>query len=119
MFHHGFRPRLPVQNNLPAGPRNEGVDVPELHMLVGTALDEQLTLGREPAEVSDEMAALLSAAIQRRQPSEVHDSFAIYAELLPASPFVLRDIYNHLLADEDQHWVEDPDLTRSLTQTSG
>jgi hypothetical protein len=84
-------------------------------MLAGSLMDEQIAKGLPPIGISDQMAALLSAAIRRRPSSGVKDPFGIYCDLLKASPFVLRDIYNHLLTNEDDPSRGDnPDLTQEL-----
>ena len=110
MFYSGFRSRSPVRNAYSTEPRIEEIDPSRLHVRVGTVLREQLLLGRDPTEVSDEMATIISSALQRRRIPDVHDHFGIYPWLLMASPFVLRDIYNDFLTEEDLPWVEDPDL---------
>jgi hypothetical protein len=110
MFHPDFRPRLPVHNPPESAPRIDVIDVPDLHMRIASALDAQIASGRAALEVSDDLAALLSAALQQRRPSEVNDPLEIYEDLLLVSSFVLRDLYNHFLADEYQPCVRDPEL---------
>jgi hypothetical protein len=83
-------------------------------MLIGRVMDQQMIQGRAPIDVSDDMARLLSAAVRRLPASAVNDPFGVYAELLPASPFVLRDIYDHLLAEDDRRCIDNPDLTSEL-----
>jgi hypothetical protein len=116
MFHPDFRPRLPVHNPPTSTSRIDVIDVPDLHLTIASALDAQIAIGRAPLEVSDDLAALLSAAIQQRQPSEVNDSLDIYKDLLPVSPFVLRDLYNHFLADEYRPCVRDPQLKGAVSR---
>lgn len=113
MYHSDFRSRTSVINPCPE-PRIDGVDAPELHMLIGDVMDKQMAQGRAPIDVSDDMAKLLSAAVRRLPVSDVNDSFGVYAELLLASQFVLRDIYNHLLAEDDRRCTANLDLTSQL-----
>jgi hypothetical protein len=116
MFHSGFRPRLPVHNPPESKLQVDALDVPELQMRVAGALDAQIRSGRAPTEVSDDLAALLAAAFQRRDPSEVDDSLDLYADLLRVSPFVLRDLHNQFLSDEDQPCIRDPELKGAVSR---
>lgn len=110
MFHSGFRPRVPVFNPPETKLEVDALDVPGLQMRVAGALDAQIHSGRSPTEVGDDFAALLAAALQRQDPSGVDDSLDLYADLLRVSSFVLRDLFNQFLADEDQPCVIDPEL---------
>lgn len=116
MFHPDFRSRLPVHNPPESTPRIDVIDVPDLHMRIASALDAQIAIGRAALEVSDDLAALLSSALQQLPPSEVNDSLEIYEDLLLVSQFVLRDLYNHFLADEHQPCVRDPELRGAVSR---
>jgi len=114
MFHSQFRSRIAVDPGPRPDPRNDGVDAPELHMFIGSVMDRQMAQGRAPIDVSDDMAKLLSAAVRRLPAPDVSDAFGVYAELLQAPPFVIRDIYNHFLAEDDKTCMDNPDLTKEL-----
>ena len=114
MYHPDFRSRTAVDTGPRPEPETVGLDVPDLHMFIGHVMDQQMAKGREPIDVSDDMAKLLSEAVRRLPESEVKDSFGAYHFLLLVSPFVIRDIYNHLLAEDDRRCMKNPDLTIEL-----
>ena len=115
MFHPDFRTRKPVLNDQGPELRNDRINhIPGLIGDVMDVMQERIELSRAPLQVSDEMAALLCAAVQRRSALDVKDPFGIYVALLRASPFVLRDIYNQFLTDDSRAYIDNPDLTKEM-----
>lgn len=103
MFDSGFRRRLRIFIVKASSDETlDRYDVPHFHMLVGDVLDEALAKGTTPpAEISDQMAEVLLAAMSRRHSASVLDPFGIYTELVELPQDVLQDLYNHFLAEDE------------------
>lgn len=103
MFHPGFRQRLRIFIVTASSDETlDGYDIPHYHLLLARVLDEVLlTRATPPAEVSDQMAEVLLAAMSRRHPASTPDPFGIYTDLVELPQDVLQDLYNHFLAEDE------------------